>query len=89
VINQRIPFNIYVFPRTHIKTQHQHWSETTWIDTQPTNSQGAHIYAKHDMIYEFDKKRCCPSIAHCNEIMNLQNNTPFGVPNHGFLFTRP
>jgi hypothetical protein len=41
---------------------------------------GTHVHAKQDMIYEFDKERCCPSTTHRNDIMNSENNTPSGVP---------
>jgi ribonuclease HII len=59
--------------------------------TQPTNSQrhidlGTHIHAEHDMIYEFDKNKCYPSIAHHNDIMNSRNNTTSEVPNSWVLF---
>jgi hypothetical protein len=47
---------------------------------------GTYVHAKQDMIYEFDKDRCCPSTTHHSDIMNSQNNTPFGVPNSWVLF---
>jgi hypothetical protein len=72
-------------------TPHQHKNEVNWIDTQPTNSQrhidlGTHMHAKQDVTCKFDKKRCCPSTAPRNDIMNSLNNTPFGIPN-SWLFS--
>jgi hypothetical protein len=69
VTNQRTPFNIDIFSKTHIKNTKAlspnipyniNIGMKTWINTQPTTSQGhrdlgTHVHAKQDMTYEFDK----------------------------------